>query len=306
MFHAVYHDLYLFRITVGKLISKNKAVLAYVLYGILLTVCFLYFFFPAEAFKDYLKTAVSREYPELELSVGGARPCLPFGVKFSQTELTLKENPVARIFISKSLKIRPAIGSFLRGNPGYVFHCNAYGGRLNGDFRFAKDRSGPLFSASVKLRDIHLDDLQYLPSLLGQNASGILGGVITYRGLTDGTGEAHLKISDGNVVLQEPFFNLEVINFNELMVKLALKQRTLEVSHAKMKGPEIQGTLIGTIGLKKDFLKSILNLKGTIEILSALFQSSENESDVARFLKEPVKIPFRVRGTIQKPNFKFI
>ena len=114
-----------------------------------------------------------------------------------------------------------------------------------------------------------------------------------------------MKISDGSVALKEPFLDLESINFDEIQVKLALKNRNIELSHFNMRGQEIRGTLSGTIRLNRDFLKSRLELGGNIELLEAVFNRNKEDSDKKAFMQGPVKLPFKITGTIEAPEFKF-
>ncbi len=289
-----------------KLTSKNKTYLGYILYGIVLTVCLLYLFFPSDAFRDYLITSVNTMNPRFQFSVEDARPSLPFGVKFRQAELSLKEDPDLRLFIAESLMIRPEIWSFLKGKSGFIFSCDAYGGNLRGHLRFSENGFTPPFSTSIKLKDIIIDDYSYLSALIGRNSSGVLGGAVTYKGLTDGTGEANLKITDGSMELLEPFLNLDAIEFDELLVKLVLKKQKIELSHVKLKGRKIQGTMAGTIKLKRDFLKSSLDMKGTVELLTTLFNSDTGNPDTGELTGEPLKMPFAVYGTITEPKLELM
>ena len=84
------------------------------------------------------------------------------------------------------------------------------------------------------------------------------------------------------------------------------KEQKIELSHVKLKGRKIQGTLSGKIRLKRDYLKSSLDLKGTIELFSALFTSETGNSDAAEFHRKPLKFKFTIYGTITEPKFKLI
>ena len=288
-------------------ISKKKKYFVYILYGIILTVGLLYYCFPSDAFRNHIQASASRKNPQLLLSVGNARLSFPFGLKLLQTELSKKINPDMRLFMADSLLIRPEIWSFLRGN----FNCRAYDGDLMGHIHFLEDGLPPSFSVSIKLKDICIDHYAPLAALIGRNAKGILCGTVTYSGqdnlLKKGAGEANLRISEGSVNLLQPFLQLESIDFDELRAKLVFKNQKIDVSHVKLEGREIQGTLSGTIRLRKEFLKSGLDLKGTIELLPAAFLNGENGAlDTEMFSEQALESPFTISGTIAKPRFKFI
>lgn len=288
-----------------RLIPKNKAYLGYALYGILLTVCLLYIFFPSDAFKHYIVGYARGINPRLLISMEDARPSVPFGVKLVQAGISLKEKPGVQILNVESVTIRPEIWSFLRGKSGYIFNCNAYSGNLKGRLQFSKNGFTPPFSTSIKLNNVRIDDYHYLSALTGRSPRGILSGTIAYRGLTDGTGAANLKILNGSVGLLEPFFNLDSIEFDELLIRLVLKEQKIEISHFRLKGRKIQGTMSGAIRLEKDFLKSLLDLKGSVELLGALVKKDQGRPDAGQFQKKPLKLNFTISGTITYPRLKF-
>jgi type II secretion system protein N len=281
----------------------------YILYGILLTACLLYFCFPSDTFRDYFIKTVSSTNPQVLVSVEDVRPSLALGVKFLNAELSPRTNPEIQLFSAESITIKPGIGSFFGGKSSYRFDCQGYGGNIKGTFQFEKNNLETPLDASITLEDIYIDDFIWLSTLTGYNPKGTLNGTITLERqsnlLIHGTGEANLKISDGSVALKEPFLDFESINFDEIQVKLALKNRNIELSHFNMRGQEIQGTLSGTIRLNRDFLKSRLELDGNIELLEAVFNRNKEDSDKNAFMQGSVKLPFKITGTIEAPEFKF-
>jgi type II secretion system protein N len=281
----------------------------YILYGILLTVCLLYFCFPSDTFRDYFIKTVSSVNPQVLVSIEDVRPSLALGVTFLNAELSPRTDPEIQFFSAERITIRPGIGSFFGSKSNYGFSCQGHGGKIKGTFQFEKNSLETPFDASITLEDIYIDDFIWLSTLTGYNPKGTLNGTITLERqsnlLTHGTGEANLRISDGSVALKEPFLDLETINFDEIQVKLALKNRSIELSHFKMRGQEIRGTLSGTIRLNRDFLKSRLELDGNIELLEAVFNRNEEDSDNKAFMQGPVKLPFKITGTIEAPEFNF-
>lgn len=212
-------------------------------------------------------------------------------------------------FSAEIMTIRPEILSFLSGEPRYKFYCQSYRGKIKGIFQIKEKKQVRPFNTSFKLNDIHIDDWKWLKNLSSRNSRGILNGTIKLEGqsnlLVHGSGEANLKILNGSLALKQPFLDLESINFDELQVKLMLKGRKLELSHFKMKGQEIQGTLSGVITLDRNFQKSRLNLDGNVELLIASFMSNNGKSDEKAFLQKPLKFPIIINGTIEQPAFKF-
>ncbi len=292
-------------------ILKNKIYLGYILYGMILTAGLLYYCFPSDAVREYVQASVSRINPQLHVSVGKVRPSFLFGLKFLKTELSQKADPETGLFKVDSLLMRPEIWSFLLGKSRYYFRCRAYGGDVKGHVHFLGGGLKSPIAASVELRDISIDHYAPLSTLIGRHVKGALGGTITYSGQDDllkkGVGEANLRILDGSMQLLQPFLHLESIDFDELRAKLVLKNQKIDLSHVKLEGKDIKGTLSGTISLRKQFMKSGLNLKGTIELLPEMFlKGDEGTLDREMFPEQPLETPFSISGTIAEPKFKFI
>ncbi len=282
----------------------------YTLYGILLTVCLLYFCFPSDVFRDNFIKAVCSANPQVMVSVEDVRPSLLLGVILLNTRFSLQANPDRELFSAKRITIRPGIWSLLTGKSRYNFSCRMYDGEIEGFFHFNENNNENLFDTSFKLKDIPIHDFNYLSALIGQHSTGTVNGTVTLEGQThmllQGTGSANLKISEGMVELKEPLFDIETINFDEVLVKLSLKKQQIKLTHFKLKGKEIQGTLSGDIRLNRNFMNSLLDLDGTIKLHTAyLFKDFKGGSDTNGFPQDPLELLFKVSGTIEKPEYNF-
>jgi len=276
----------------------------------------LYYRFPSDALGDYLQSTADEINPRYHVLIGKVRPSFPFGVKFLKTRVAFRENPDTNLFMAESLLIRPGVWSFLKGESKYWFDCLAYGGDIKGSVNFS-DIGGEAperpFTTSIELRDIRINDYEYLFTLIGRNVKGILGGIITYSGqgnlLINGTGEANLRISDGSVELLQPIFSLESVSFNDLRIKMILDKTKIKLTRVELIGREIKGTLSGTIGLKQNFSRSRLALRGSIEPLEGFFKSENGAPRIMKLFKRRLrggKLSFVVRGTPADPKIRFI
>ena len=297
-------------------IFKHKKCLGYILYGILLMIVLLYYRFPSDALGDYLQSTADEINPRYHVLVGKVRPSFPFGVKFLKARVSFRENPGTSLFMAESLLIRPGLWSFLKGESKYRFDCLAYGGDIKGSVNFS-DNGGEAserpFTTSMELRDLRINDYEYLFTLIGRNVKGILGGIVKYSGqsnlLINGTGEANLRISDGSVELLQPIFSLESVSFDDLWIKMILDKTKIKLTHVELKGREIKGTLSGTIGLKQDFSRSRLALRGSIEPLEGFFKGENGAPRIMKLFKRRLrkgKLSFVIRGTPADPKIRFI
>ena len=285
----------------------------YVLYGVLLTFGLLYYLFPSDAFKDYLQANAREHCPGYLLLIEKVRPSFPIGLKLYDTGVSIEKKPDKTIFTADSIVVRPLLWSFLRGISRYSFDGLAYGGYIKGHVDFTEETANTPLETSMELGDVHIGDWAYISGLIGSNVKGTLGGTLAFNGqsnqLISGTGEANLKITGGRIEFSRPLMTLKSIDFDDLWIKLALKRRKIHLTRVELKGQEIQGVLSGTITLRKDFGKSRLNLKGTVEPFSSLFDGGGSAPKgaglFAKFLKRG-KFSFVISGTIEKPRMRFV
>ncbi len=294
-------------------ISKHRKWFGYPAYCIVLIIVFLYYRFPSEALKDYVQTTANNLNTLLSLSVHHIKPWPPFWLKLGETELTLKNKPSIMLFKADSLLVKPRAWAILQGDIKYCFECLAYGGDIEGCIDFKSDNiKTPLFTAEVEAKNIQIGDHQNLKDLIGRNANGTLYGTIKYGGerksLINGSGEADLKLLDGEIEFSLPILNLESIKYNEIKIDMVLKEKRVNLTRFELKGPMLKSVITGTIGLKEKLGESALDLKGNIEPHAELFKNSGNLSETVMFLKQRLKkgtLPFTVRGTLDKPSIRF-
>jgi type II secretion system protein N len=251
--------------------------------------------------------------PDYLLSVGKASPTFPPGFSLRKTKLSLKINPDAGLFMADSIVIRPEIWSFLKGRSAYRFKCLAYGGDLKGSVHFSGNRRNPPFSASVKFKDIRIDNYTAVSSIAGSNMKGTLGGTIKCSGrfdsLINSAGEANLTIADGRFELLQPILSFESIDFDFIRMKMALNDGKIEVTQVELTGQEIAGRLSGSIFLKNELPESSLNLKGTLELLAGRVKGGKGVDHAERLLKirsKRGKLNFTVGGTFSSPTFRLL
>jgi type II secretion system protein N len=292
--------------------SKHKKWLGFVLYAVILTVGLLYFRFPSDALKDYFQVQANRASPPLRFSVERIKPSIPPGLKFVKAGVSLKDPPRSLILNADRLLIKPSLWSVFGGERKYSFHCIAYKGDVSGRINFQKDQAAGFVDTQMALRNIHLGDYAYVSSLMGRSVAGTLGGTISYRGqynlLLNGSGEANLSLADGKLELARPFLTLESLDFDAMEIDMVLDKQSIRVTRLEFKGPQLQGTLSGTISLKREFAESVLDLKGTIQPFAALFTSPADAEDTVAFLRERLSegtFTFMIQGTMGNPQIKF-
>jgi len=298
-----------------RFIWRNKKWAGYALYCIALTGGLLYYRFPTDILRDYLQAIPARMDSRLVLSIDGIRPWLPFGLRFSQTELSLKNRPGSALFRAEGIFLRPDAWSILKGKPELHFDCTAYKGALKGHINAKENGAKGAFDTVTELQDIHIADYKPLQDLMGRHVEGTLGGTITYDGhynlLMDGTMEADLKVTEGllEYLNIHPLLNFESIEFKEMEIAMVFKKGTINLSRLELKGEQFQGSLSGNITLKGGFSKSVFDLKGSIKPSPAFLKSVAGVAGTMKFIKQRMKkgtLSFAIHGTLGEPQIKFM
>jgi type II secretion system protein N len=287
--------------------------MAYILYAVLLILGFLYILFPSQDIKNYLEVKVENSSIPVHISMEDVSPSFAFGFNLLAVEFSLSDAPQETLLRADRLFIRPGLWAYLQGTSKYCFDGHLNDGSLEGCVHFNKDDSDTPFSTSVTLKDIRMDGFENLTNLIGRHVEGSLEGSFTYDGkiesFTEGTGEADFRLLNGRIELQQPVLTFDTIDFNEVWIKLILKKRRIDLTHVELKGPSLYGTLTGTISIRKDFMDSGLNLKGTVDPSEEFFKGSEGVPVTVRLLGQSSgdgPFSFRVRGTLKNPRFDLI
>ena len=296
--------------TTGK--SKKKW-FGYILFGILVTLLFLYYRFPSDAFEDYLQDRVEKMNTQFTLSVDKVAPSMTFGLRFIGARLYYKTNREKPVFETEKLLVRPSILSVFRKEWRFCFNALVYKGVVEGCSSVEKKKKDAPFQTTVALKGIPMGADDSLKDIIGRNLEGTLNGNITFRGepksLMSGTGEVDLRLSDGRIGLEQPILNLDGIGFHEVLIKMTLENRRINLTRVALRGTNMNGSLSGVVILNNDISRSSLNLRGTLEPFAEFIKDLTDSPDTVRLIRQRMnrgKITFAIRGTLAEPSFRFL
>lgn len=291
---------------------KNKRWFLYVLYCIALTAFLLYFCFPSEVLNTYIQSKANNLHTPLYFSVERAKPWLPFGLKLWKTEVSARNRPGVKLFKADSAIIRPDLWSIVRGEGRYRFKALAYGGNIKGVIAVKENGRIENFDTVIEFKDIKVGAHKYLEELLGRRIDGTLGGYVDYKGsdkgIMAGTGEASLELSKGSLELDLPVLSTESIDLDEVIIDMDLKGRRIDFKKFELRGDFFTGNISGILRLNNNFLRSSIDLKGTIDIFSEFFKNNTG-LEIMGLLRSRMKrgkISFAIFGTIEAPRYKIM
>jgi len=277
---------------------KNK-ILYLAFFGIV-TVFFLYYFFPKEQIENYLDYQVFRIDPDLRLAVGDLRLSIPPYAGIDDAIVSYRRQPVVRI---SSARVRPGLGAILKRGTLAAFKGHAHKGRFDGEII-----RGDMTAARVDLSDIEIDDIDGMQSIPGVSLSGRMTGriILSEEDARPGPGRIDLTVSDCTVALARALFDIKMIRFDQIELKLDLKGPAVRIRRLEMKGPQMNATFEGQVELQSPFNSSRLKLTGKIQ------PHAEFMVRLKKKIPEPLwpskqllrsGVPITISGTIAKPAF---
>ena len=272
-------------------ILKKKA-LWFTLYGIFITVVFLYLLFPSDIVKSRLEEAVNS--PDFILKMEKLRPSLPFGLKLKN--ITISSASSANIpFQGDLLDVQLNPLSFFQKHTYLGLSGRAYGGNFDGCVGLVSlSQMYPPKEGNLNFQNIDLARYAFIKTLLGREITGGAKGNLSYISAKEisgnGYGTIALFLTKGTYPLAEPFLGLNRIEFDRGEIKAQLKNGSLKMEKLEIAGNQINCFLKGEITLAEDFKLSQLNLTGVIEILGP----------------NKAKMNVTIGGTLTNPIFRYI
>jgi type II secretion system protein N len=269
----------------------KKKTFWFTLYGIFITLVFLYLLFPSDIAKSRLEEAVSSS--DFILKTGTLKPSLPFG--FKMKNITLGSGSTANIFFQGDLldvQFNPL--SFFQKNKNIGLGGKAYGGNFSGRFKLDSfSRVYPPREGKLKFENIDLGKYAFIKILLGKEITGKAKGnwayVLSKSAGGNLSGTIALFLTKVTYPLAEPFLGLNRIDFERGEMQARLENGMIKMEKLQISGPQMDCFLNGDITLADDFKNSRLNLKGEM-IISG----------------RKVRMNITIEGTLANPALRYI
>jgi type II secretion system protein N len=273
-----------------RLLKNNR--LWFTLYGILITLIFLYLLFPDDIVKDRLEASLNS--PDFVFKAQTLQASFPLGLKFKNVVVntTGMGNFSLQVEI---LDVQPQLSSLFKKYRYVSVSGKAYGGSFDGDVGLLSwNKSYPPLEGKVKFQNIDLARTNFLASELGKEIKGKASGSLFYSiasaARQNPAGTITLVLVKGNYPLAEAFLGINKIEYDRLEIQAQLKDGSLKIEKLEMFGPQINCSLKGEIAVADDLKNSQLNLTGMIEIKG----------------KNKLKTNITIGGTLANPISRYI
>ena len=246
---------------------KQKPWLGYTLYGIAVTLFFLYVLFPAAILERFFESTADR-WLGLTLTVDSARLIVPPGIAMAKSEVALAGRPDL-VMVARDVVLKPKLTDLVRGKLAVNFRFRSCGGGLSGTAAFSRRFAceGPM-DVQMLVSDVDLSQTVWLEHFFGRQVRGVFRGSADLEGFSvappEGTGEVDLYLEQGSFPLPESFMGFDRIDFNQIHVRADIESSVLNVRTINFNGDGITGMLNGSVHFHRHLPSSRIAFRGSL------------------------------------------
>ncbi len=282
---------------------------SYIIYTLMMIMLFLYLLFPVQQFKSFSTDLINRLFPGHVTTADSWHYQFPLTLVVTNLQLQAKKQVIeadkANIILQQTT-ITPSLSS--RGT-AFRLNITAYGGTHQATLEF--DRRRKIVSLpTIEIEELDLAKLSWLQNQARRDISGILTATGSYagkegRGLSGGTGQGKVQLTNGTIKLLYPILSLETIDVENGDTIIELQDQKLLLTEGQFSGEELEGTFTGQVGLRGASMADMqLDLSGTLMPLPPLLKKAQQAQTLLIQLQHnQSSLPFQLRGTIGQPIF---
>ena len=284
--------------------KPSKKTILYSAYIIGITLFFLWYLFPSDAFRDYLAHRLSQGNPDVTVSIDRISPILPPGLKLHAVDIAHRNMLLLEL---KSLRVRPRLGSLLTGTTRINFKGDLYEGTLSGRAEIG-DPGADGLKIEANISGVQVQEISALQQWSVHDIAGRLGGNFIYSaGKTTPTLTGKLTMADCRLELASDIFNQDTFAFKQVDADVVLQKPNLIIKDISAAGNQLDFKLAGRIQLNKAaFAKNALNMTGTVTPHHVFWAKIEKDIPVHLFRNQKsgqMAINFKINGTLEDPGF---
>jgi type II secretion system protein N len=273
----------------------------YAAYILVATIFFAYYLFPSDAAKKYISENLTATHPELNITIDRVTPAFPPGLRLQAINFYQRD---ALLLEVEQIKIVPGYLSLFSPVIDFAFKGRAYAGLLEGRGNITKNRAARQIMTGARFSGIQIEKIAAIQDLAGLKISGLLEGKAEYNFSQKSSGNlsAQLALSDCEIGLKAPIFNLETFSFSKIETEIALNYHELKIKKTIIKGSQMDGTLAGFVTLKNPVNKSVLNISGRVTPQPQLFSKLGSILPGNKKMSGKKGFSVKLGGTLDKPE----
>jgi type II secretion system protein N len=269
----------------------KKKWLWFTVYGIFITLVFLYLLFPGELVKSRLEDKINTS--DFMIKSESLHPAFPLGMKLRNVTISSQAQESV-LFQGELLDLQLNIRTIFRNNISIGFSGKAYEGSFDGRAGLVSLRKPyPPAEVILNIENVEIGKYPLFKGDPGKLFTGKASGKLTY--ITDeatksASGTVSLFLKKGSYPLAEPFLGVNKIDFDRGEIQAQFNNGVLKLEKIETFGPQVNCSLKGEITTAADLKNSQINLNGTIEILG----------------KDKIKMKIAISGTLANPVVRYI
>ncbi len=277
---------------------------AYLLFTLVVLVCFLWVLFPTATVKQWLEFRAGRQFPSctFQLDRLWVYPGMVLVQGVHVRKHTHAHEEVARI---DRIRIYPDIRSLLRTHRlGWHYRVAALSGTATGQVRKA-GKNGP-FLGEVHLQGMHLGQMLFLRQLFNRKISGLLSGKA--EGNWTDPGHQHVKgqviLEKGVIGLVQPVLGLERLDYDRLGFTWHWRDGVVRIGDGTLSSPFLSADFKGNITLGAVPALSQVRLDGNIALRPEFFSGLESGAMVQFIRQQQMngRLKVSITGTLMAPG----
>ena len=269
----------------------KKKMLWFIVYGVFITLVFLYLLFPGELVKSRLEDSINSG--DFVIKSASLHPAMPLGIKLKNVTIGSQAQESA-FFQGELLDLQFSLMSLFRKNTYLGFSGLAYQGSFDGRVCFVSlAKSNMPVELILNLDNIDIGKYSLFKGDSGKAFTGKASGKLTYladEATGSPSGTLSLLFKNASYPLTEPFLGVNKIDFDRGKIQAQMKNGILILENLETFGKQVNCFIKGEITPAAEFKNSQLNLNGTIEILG----------------KDNVTMKVTISGTLASPSIRYI
>lgn len=265
---------------------------------------FLYTLFPSDNVKAYIQYQIGQMVPDVSVAIEDVKPAFPPGLKFLNLQVLHREETVLD---TEKLSISPGLWPLLTGRLAVNIGCIAYAGEMDATV-YLSGTDLKLRAADLNVSQVQIGDVNALGKYVAHDLTGSLSGRIHYEidenknTVIQGT----LALQDFQIIFASPFHGLDQLNLDNIEADFESDRNQVKMNRFVNQGGDVDGSLSGTVLLRRRIEQSVLNLTGTVNPNPAFTDKLGRLGPIVRrMLKKSggEGFPLKLQGTFERPRF---
>lgn len=280
---------------------KKKLALTGYIIGV--TLLCLYVLFPKEAVTTYLNYRISALSPDFQWTLSGVKPAFPPGIFMDSLSVSHKETKLIQV---DKVKLTLSPLSLFTSKKKFEVMGNLCDGVVKVEAVSSSLASPFIASANAVLEGVQLAKLPALSGVKEWRFSGTLKGKAEYA--AGGQGSAEIRIADSEIRFTPPLYGVGQVSFKSVDADLGLSGQQAVLKKLTVEGRDVSGRAEGRMTLGKPLSASPIQLTGDINPHPGMMKQLGNQFPLELVSNMKTKtggIPFRISGTVERPNFSF-